>query len=304
MQQTTFRAMGSRVLVVLDHKDSAPLAAVPDWFAAWEQTLSRFRPDSELMRLNAQPGGWVQVSDTLWQVLQAARDAARMSGGLVTPTVLPALAAAGYDRSLEALPSAHPPVEFATVPVPDWRAIRCDPQQRAVWLPHNTQLDLGGVVKGWAAAQAAQRLASYGPVLVDAGGDIAISGPRRDGTPWPIAVANPHRPDCDDALLLIRAGGVATSGTDYRRWQQGERWQHHLIDPATGAPACTDLLSVTVVAPSLLTAETVAKAVLLKGSRAGLAWLEQQPVLAGLLITIDGQVTHSRRLSASLWKET
>jgi thiamine biosynthesis lipoprotein len=302
MQQTTFRAMGSRVLVVLDRKDSAPLAAVPDWFAAWEQTLSRFRPDSELMRLNAQPGRWVRVSDTLWQVLQAARDAARMSGGLVIPTVLPALAAAGYDRSLADLPSECPVIPAPSVP--DWRAIRCDPQQRAVWLPPGVQLDLGGIAKGWAAAQVAQRLAEYGPVLVDAGGDIAISGPRRDGTPWPIAVANPHQPDRDGDLLLIRTGGVATSGTDYRRWQQGGQWQHHLIDPATGAPARTDLLSVTVVAPDVLTAETAAKVVLLKGSRAGLVWLEQQPALAGLLMTIDGQVMHSRRLSTYLWKET
>jgi thiamine biosynthesis lipoprotein len=302
MQQTTFRSMGSRVLVVLDRKDSAPLAAVPDWFAAWEQTLSRFRPDSELMRLNAQPGRWVRVSDTLWQVLQAARDAARMSGGLVIPTVLPALAAAGYDRSLADLPSECPVIPAPSVP--DWRAIRCDPQQRAVWLPHNTQFDLGGIAKGWAAAQVAQRLAEYGPVLVDAGGDIAISGPRRDGTPWPIAVANPHKPDCNGDLLLIRAGGVATSGTDYRRWLHGGQWQHHLIDPATGAPACTDLLSVTVVAPDVLTAETAAKVVLLKGSRAGLVWLEQQPTLAALLIQTEGQVTHSRRLSAALWKET
>jgi thiamine biosynthesis lipoprotein len=152
-------------------------------------------------------------------------------------------------------------------------------------------------------AQVAQPLAEYGPVLVDAGGDIAVSGPRRDGKPWPIAVANPHQPDQDGDLLLIRAGGVATSGTDYRRWQQGGQWQHHLIDPTTGAPASTDLLSVTVVAPDVRTAETAAKVVLLKGSRAGLAWLEQQPALAGLLITIDGQVTHSRRLSAALWKD-
>jgi thiamine biosynthesis lipoprotein len=304
MQQTTFRAMGSRVLVVLDSAHAAPLAAVSDWFATWEQTLSRFRADSELMRLNAQPGRWVPVSGTLWQVLQAALDAARMSSGLVTPTVLPALTTAGYDRSLEALSSARPPVEAEPVPVPDWRSIQCDPQRRAVRLPPDVQLDLGSVAKGWVAAQAAQRLASYGPVLLDAGGDIAVSGPRRDGTPWPIAVANPHQPDQDGDLLLIRAGGVATSGTDYRRWRQGGQWQHHLIDPATGKPASTDLLSVTVVAPSLLAAEIAAKVVLLKGSRAGLAWLEQQPALAGLLITTDGQMVHSRRLSAYLWKET
>jgi thiamine biosynthesis lipoprotein len=302
MQQTTFRAMGSRVLVVLDSKNSAPLTAVPDWFAAWEQTLSRFRADSELMRLNAQPGRWVQVSDTLWQVLQVALDAAQMSGGLVTPTMLRALAAAGYDRSLEALPPECPAIPAPSVP--DWRSIRCNPQRRAVWLPPGMQLDLGGVVKGWAVAQVAQRLAEYGPVLVDAGGDIAISGPRRDGTPWPIAVANPHQPDGDGDLLLINAGGIATSGTDYRRWQQGGQWQHHLIDPATSAPARTDLLSVTVVAPDVLAAETAAKVVLLKGSHAGLVWLEQQPALAGLLITIDGQVTHSRRLSTYLWKDT
>jgi thiamine biosynthesis lipoprotein len=129
------------------------------------------------------------------------------------------------------------------------------------------RLDLGGVAKGWAADQAAQRLASTGPVLVDAGGDISISGPMADGLGWPIAVANPFAPDDSLGLVRIVQGAVATSGRDYRHWQRGGIEQHHIIDPRSGRPAETDVLSATVIAPDGPSAEMAAKVALLHSRR-------------------------------------
>jgi len=79
------------------------LARVPLWFAEWEQCLSRFNAESELSRLNQSNGTWVPVGDVLWAVLQASLNGAVLSDGLVLPTVLPAMHAAGYDRSFEQL---------------------------------------------------------------------------------------------------------------------------------------------------------------------------------------------------------
>ncbi len=332
MLRLDFRAMACEMLAVLDsdaENAREALMQVPAWFAEWEESLSRFRAESELSALNGAEGKPVRVSETLWEVLEAAIGAANDSGGLVTPTLLDAVKAAGYDRSFELLeetPVADPaPVaDHATVaehvPVAehapaaeqatmhpstlDWRAIERDPDTHTVRLPRGLHLDFGGVAKGWAADQAARRLSAIGPALIDAGGDIAVSGPRANGERWPIAVADPFDSRSDVALLALERGGVATSGRDYRRWKRNGQWQHHIIDPRTGAPADTDVLAATVIAPTTGAAEVAAKAALILGSRDGLEWIQARSELAGLLVLDDGQIIRSRRLDDSTWEPT
>jgi thiamine biosynthesis lipoprotein len=296
--------MGSAMsaLIDSDHPFAIDaLAATPGWFARWEDRLSRFRPDSELTRLNDAAGAPRPVSAVFWRVLQAALRVARATDGLVTPTVGAAVLAAGYDRDFAALRQGGAAPRAVAGPAPAWREIRTAMPGRRVTLPAGARLDFGGVAKGWAADHAARRLGGAAPALVDAGGDIAVSGPRPGGAPWPIGVADPRNPDADLTTLLLPAGAVATSGTDYRRWRQGAELRTHIIDPRTGRSADTDLLSVTVVGPTAVWAEAAAKATLILGGQAGLAWLDARPELAGLLIYEDGRVTRSRRLPQYEW---
>ena len=216
---------------------------------------------------------------------------------MVTPTVLAALESAGYDRTFESIQPDESRQRPGWMLVGDWRAIECTESTRSVCLPPGTRLDLGGIAKGWAADQAARRLGIYGPALIDAGGDIAVSAPPSNGERWPIGVADPSEPDRKLELLLIAQGGVATSGRDYRRWQRNGVWQHHIIDPRTGQPAETDIIAVTVIAPTAIQAETAAKRVFILGARAGLDWLEGQSAMAGLLVLEGGYVLHSHRLA-------
>jgi len=174
-----------------------------------------------------------------------------------------------------------------------WRSIQlastADRSHR-VRLPHGVRLDLAGVAKGWTADRVAARMARVGPCLVDAGGDLAARGspPGLDG--WPVAVADPFRPDADLALILLRDAGIATSGIDARRWSHDGRLQHHLIDPRTGGPARTDVLTATVVARTAAEADVHAKTALLLGVRRGLRYLADRR-LAGLIVRRDGR-TH------------
>src|SRR5262245_49255717 len=99
MNEITFRAMGSEIYCALDTtslRGEQRLARVPAMFQAWEKTLSRFRPDSELSLLNARTGEPVRVSDTLWQVLKLAQRGQVWTNFLVTPLVLNALENVGY----------------------------------------------------------------------------------------------------------------------------------------------------------------------------------------------------------------
>jgi len=307
MKRLKFHAMGSRMLAILDSSSPAAgsvLQNVPGWFEQWEQALSRFRIDSELSRLNRSEGQPVSVSDTLWNVFHAARQAEQDTGGLVRPTVLDALLQAGYDQSFDRLAPFRQPAYLGLLELPTLTTtIAWNEANRTLCLPGGVHLDFGGVAKGWAAEKAAEHLKHYGPTMVDAGGDIAVSAPRPGGQPWPIGVRDPFQPENHFETLLIKSGGVATSGIDYHRWQQGGQWNHHIIDPRTGLPADTDLLTVTVVAPDGIRAEAAAKAVLILGSAAGTDWLESDPALAGILVLQSGETHYSDRIRNYLWRE-
>jgi len=289
--------MGCEMLVLLESEAEDPietLAEVPAWFEDWEQSLSRFRVDSELSRLNRITDQFVPVSQTLWEVFQASAEAERNSNGLVTPTVLDAVESAGYNQSFDALFASKAYTDLQ-VEIKPLSLVLADEKTRSICLPPGIHLDFGGIAKGWAAHQAAERLKTRGPVVMNAGGDITISGPRSNGNPWLIGVSNPFEVGQDYAMLKLHGGGVATSGKDRRRWMLGDILSHHIIDPRTSQPAISDILTATVIAPNVMEAEAAAKTVLLLGSEAGLEWLEADTSLAGLLVMDSGQVVTSHR---------
>ncbi len=230
------------------------------------------------------------------------REARGITGGLVRPTMLEAIVRAGYDRTFDRLDEEGeltPPVLLAA-PASSLQ-IECDDDGRRIVLPRGVQLDFGGVAKGWAAREASRRLDAFGAALVDAGGDIAVSRPPRGGA-WPIGIRDPFHPEMDFEKLRIRFEGVATSGTDYHRWRRGGRWNHHLIDPVTGRPAETDVLTATVVATDVTQAEAAAKYVVIAGSAQGLEWLEADAQLAGVIVTQSGEALYSRAMQSYLWR--
>ncbi len=262
-----FRAMGSRIrawLTAESAEQAQILTELPAWFEEWEAILSRFRPESELSALNRTAGQWAYISPTLFAVIAEARQAAEATDGLVNPLILPALEAAGYTASFQ--PDHFVPgAARQTGPAPDWRGIRLDPEVSCVWLPADARLDLGGIGKGWAAQQAAERLAPWGPCLVDAGGDLVARGSPDDSGGWLIEVAGLPEAEARPSLIRLVDNAIATSGTDYRRWVRDGRMLHHLIDPRTGRPADTSVVQATVVALDAVLAEAWAKAVLISG---------------------------------------
>jgi thiamine biosynthesis lipoprotein len=298
--------MGSRMLALLDadsRKAEKALRSVPAWFEEWEQALSRFRPGNELDRLNRSNGLPMAVSETFWKVFQASLSAERYTGGLVTPTVLDALVLAGYDRTFDSLSSIQESNGYALPGLSGpCSAFVWDEPTRSLVLPDNSHLDLGGVAKGWSADKAMQRLSEFGPSLVNAGGDIAISGPTADGQPWPIGIDDPFQDGAHYETLKLEGCGVATSGKDYHRWLKDGLWHHHIIDPRRGLPADTDVMAATVVAPTVMEAEAAAKAVLILGSQAGLDWIEADSALAGILVLENGSYLYSGNMEKYLWR--
>lgn len=304
MEKIAFRAMGCDMLAALDRDGpaaAAKLRQVPQWFENWEQHFSRFRPDSELSRINRTHDRDVRISRPMQEVLRAALRASRQSGGLVTPALLDEIQEAGYDRSfseIEVRQPAHSPA-----PAPAGIRLAYGPSRvdsirlhaDKVRLTGGVRLDLGGIAKGWAADRAVRLLRQSGPSLVDAGGDIAVNGPMSDGSPWPVGVIDPYDFEKRLDVVMLPRGGIATSGKNRRRWLLDRVWKHHIIDPRSGQPAQTDVLTATVIGPSAQAAEIAAKVILISGSYQGTDWLEERPELAGLIVLDDGEVVYSRR---------
>jgi thiamine biosynthesis lipoprotein len=307
INQIKFRAMGSQMMAALEvDLDLAEtiLPQVPQWIEEWEQSLSRFRPDSELSRLNRSQGKMIRVSETFWDVLNLSLQTEHTSQGLVTPTVLNALETAGYSKDFDLIRSGGFEIDQEFTSKASLDDLIMIEEEKLVLLPVGLRLDFGGVAKGWAAQQVIEKLEKFGPALMDAGGDIMSGSALLDGSPWPIAIADPFHPDDDLEMLYLAGEGIATSGQDYRVWKLNGMRMHHIIDIRTGRPAESDVFSVTVVAPDVIQAEMAAKVVLITGSEAGLIWLEDQPDYAGYIIRMDNSKLISRHFSNYSWSKT
>ncbi|HEX2087364.1 MAG TPA: FAD:protein FMN transferase, partial [Solirubrobacteraceae bacterium] len=276
----SFSALGTTVRIVVEAPDAETLARrARQTVEEYDRRLSRFRPDSELCALNADPRERVPASSLLRDAVRAGLWAAARSGGLVDPTLLPELEAAGYRDSIEPrttplLPDRAP---RPARPRPDarWRAIRVEDD--AVIRPPGLRLDLGGTGKGHVADLVAQLLGRTRRWAIDCGGDVRVGGAVEQA----VVVAHPFGGEA--ARLALTRGAVATSAVHARAWEGG----HHLIDPATGEPAWTGIVAATASGETTLEAETKAKMALLGGP----------PIareLAMLFVLADGQVVDAR----------
>lgn len=260
-----FRAMGCEVTLPY----GVPAGLVRALFEERDARFSRFRPSSELSRVNALPLGLTLVSGEFASMLALSLDAARATDGLVTPAVGGAIVAAGYDRDFDRLPPDVGAVVSAAVP--SWQSISV--HGGGLLRTDTVQLDLNGVVKGKTVDDALE-LAGTG--WVSAGGDVAAIEPVVVGLPGGGSIA-------------LHGGGLATSSVAKRRWLAAGVPQNHLIDPRTGCATTSPWRDVTVAASTCFVADVSAKAALLLGE-AGPAWLDERK-LAGRFVSHGGAVT-------------
>jgi thiamine biosynthesis lipoprotein len=289
-----FQCMGTEVRVLVEDAvgDTARAGAwAQEYIRATAARLTRFDPASELSRLNACPGVIRPASQLLRTAVAAALWAAEATSGLVDPTVLPALARAGYRDSrtgeapaalADALAAAPRRAAASPDPAARWKAVHVT--HDAVTRPPGIGIDTGGTTKGLVADAVAHRLASFGAFFVDCGGDIRTGG--RDRQPRTILVEHPFTGEVL-GCLHITDGAVATSGLGRRIWRRADgSYAHHLIDPATGEPAWTGLVAVTATAPTALEAEAIAKSALLAGPAAARERIARH---GGVLVHDDGR---------------
>ena len=249
-----------------------------------DATCTRFDPASPLMRMNALPGRWHEVPETLFLAVQEAHRAHQRTKGRFDPRVLRDLVDLGYDCSLafERGTVATTRKGISRRPAGPWRPrFRGGPHPRL----HigDDPVDLGGIGKGLAIRWASARLERDVPeFLMNAGGDIACRGGGPEGDGWRIAVEDPRGSDRPLAVIALTDKACATSSIRFRHWRCDGQTVHHLVDPRSGRPGGTGLLAVTVVAADPAEAEVMSKSLFLEGQH-GIAEVASRAGTSGVL---------------------
>lgn len=289
--------------------------------AELERRWSRFDPASDVSLVNTASPRPVAVAPETVELARRAVEAARETGGRFDATQLPALLAAGYDRTFALIAAAETatplpwdrapgvnddagadgadaprrgrPVALAPAP---GGTLTIDPEAGTVAVAAGHGLDPGGIGKGLAADLVSAELMAAGAegALVNLGGDLRVRGRGPDEGDWPLSVADPFDPEVDLLRLAVGDGALATSSRLLRRWHDRHgRPVHHLLDPFTGVPTGTDVVAVTVLAAEGWWAEALTKALFTLDASQGLGHVHHA---AAVIVDRAGQVHASPEL--------
>lgn len=286
-------AVPIKIVIYATDEQSARAAANAafDRIAQLNTIMSDYDETSELRRLceTAGSGQAVKVSDELWQVLSRARHLAELTDGAFDPTVGPVVRLWRRARRQRELPS--PTRLAAAQDLVGWRMLLLDKENRTVKLEKaGMRLDLGGIAKGYAVAEALGVLRQHGlaRAMVNAGGDIGLGDPPPDRPGWQIGVA-PQPPDNKPSFMLSLSNtAVATSGDMFQHVVIDGKRYSHIVDPRTGV-GLINQVAVTVIHPDPTTADGLSTAVSVLGVEKGLELIESVPEAAAVIVQpLDG----------------
>jgi thiamine biosynthesis lipoprotein len=269
---TTFKALGTIASVCTTRRGAIEQAGaiLRSELAEIDLACSRFRVDSEIAFVTRNGGRPVVISPLLAELVGIAIDAADHTDGAVDPTVGASIIGLGYTDDFDELAGRADSSSSGVRPAPGWRCIELDRKARVLRVPAGVVVDLGATAKAFAADRACARIAAAteSEVLVNLGGDLAVSGSPEGGWAVGLALDCATPPSRTAAVVSVHQGGLASSGTTVRTWRSGGRTVHHIVDPSTGDSSITCWQLVTVAAATCLDANVASTAAIVWGARA------------------------------------
>lgn len=243
---------------------------------------------STVYALNHAQGQPVEVSPMIVTMLETAQAVYAQTRGALDLTVYPIVKAWGFIDSQHTIPSREELLQLQTVPCFDQVTVH----DSAVTSPPGTQLSFGAVAKGAMAQQAAEILKEQGveSAFLSLGGNVQTIGNKPDGSKWRIGVQDPNRLTDYLGVLTIGEQAVVTSGSYQRYFEADGIRYHHIIDPATAAPADSGLVSVTIICPSGTMADSLSTAMFILGVDGALEYRDTYGGFDMILVTDDGKV--------------
>ena len=287
----TFRAFDTLCAVSAD-VDAAALREIDALCARYELLLSRFNPNSRLFALNAAEGKWIDVGEELAVVLRAALGYCERTDGLFDITMGGVCRLWDFKRGVVPNDAA---IAEALAHV-DWRNVQVEGARARVTDPQAT-VDLSGMAKGYIADRVIDLLKRHGATsgVINLGGNVACLGSKPDGSAWNVGLRAPvpsggSLQAASFTSISVRGKSVVTSGVYERAFVRNGRVLHHILDPRTGKPAETDVLSATVIADKSLDADGYTTALIVMGADEALTFAEQTPGIEAILLTTNAHL--------------
>jgi thiamine biosynthesis lipoprotein len=263
------------------------LEAVCSEVARVEGLLSRFLPDSEISRVNGSAGiKSEKVSLETYDVLSKAVEFSRSFPGCFDVTIQPLVAL--WHTAKESLAQPDESSIKQVLPLVNYRDLILDPREITAGLGNAGQsVDLGGIGKGFAGDRIREVFKRFGisSACSNLGGNVVTVGAKPDGSPWQIGIQHPRQEDSLIGAVSVVNQTVVTSG-DYQRTftdSQGKR-HHHILDPTTGYPAESGLISVSIVTEKSVAADPLSTIVFVAGMETGLAFLRSLPETEAIVV--------------------
>lgn len=274
------------------------LSAVRDEAVRIEELLSRFIPGSEISRVNRAAGiKCEKLSGDTYEVLSRAIEFSGYCQGLFDVTIGPLVTLWSNSKY-----TFKPPEDSRirqVLPLVGYTDLLLDPCKKTAGLQRIGQsIDLGGIGKGFAGDKFLEVFRKYGisSAFTNIGGNVVTLGTKPDGSPWRVGVRHPRQENSLIGLISVADKAVVTSG-DYQRYfidSNGKR-HHHILDPSTGYPAESGLVSVTIVADSSTTADALSTILFVAGVE-GIELLKSFPGTEAILIDMNLLVYVTRGL--------
>ena len=284
--QGTFFAMDT-VMDFTIYGESGLIDQSESLIASLESLVSVTDANSELYAINQTGSG--TLTGKASSLMEQALELCRRTGGALDISVYPIVRAWGFTTGSYQVPDE---AEIqALLPLVDYRKIQYDAATGTVTLPEGMEIDLGSVAKGYAGQLAAQMLRNSGveSALLNLGGNVQTVGAKPDGSPWQIGIKDPKG---EDAMMVLSIAdqAVVTSGGYERYFEQDGQTYWHIMDPFTGHPADSGLISVTIVGDEGVVCDGLSTALFVMGLEKAADLWAQSGDFEAVFVTASGEV--------------
>ena len=287
-------AMGTIVSVTLYESDDDKIDDIFSYIYSLDSMISRYNEKSYIAMINSNAGiSPVTVPDEVYGLVKVSLEMAKETDGLFNPAIGPLSSLWGFGTEDARVPSSD---EIESVlPLLDWRKIKLSDDDNSVFLEsEGMAIDLGAVGKGWAADMIDSYLDELcvEHALVNLGGNVLLHGGKADGSAWRVGIRDPENLSSSYASVAIEDGTVITSGGYQRYIEKDGEVYHHILNPETGYPFQTDILSATVIGDSGTLSDMLSTVIFASGSDKAEEIADKHDVSIILKLT-DGSVINT-----------
>ncbi len=292
--ESTDIAMGTVISQrVFGDNGQAAIDAALEKIKSLEALLTFNAPGGDVNKLNDYAGKQsVELQPETLLVLKESQEVAELSGGAFDVTVGPIVKSWGIGTDNARIPSETELKEL--LPLVNYKNLLIE--GNTAYLKQAGQMvDLGGIAKGYAGDAAIEVYKKQGitSAFINLGGNVVTLGTKPDGSSWTVGVRNPRPAGEEDqivGMITVADKAVVTAGDDQRYFEVDGVRYHHILNPHTGYPAQSDLMSVTLVTDSSLLADALDTAVYILGLEKGREMLENYGGVEAVFITRDKKI--------------